>query len=103
MLANDYDPERHPLTIVKVDEAGEATGEVSIANGFVHYDPNGQYEYLQVGDTATDSFEYTLVDSQNASDSILDLKGHQFFQSFIVNSTISIWSSNCGIASWSHG
>ncbi len=32
------------------------------ANGAFEYDPNGQYEYLGVGDTATDSFTYTVSD-----------------------------------------
>jgi len=36
------------------------------ADGSYVYDPNGQFEYLQAGDTAADSFAYTMSDSQGA-------------------------------------
>jgi len=42
-------------------------GSVTISNGTFDYDPNGQFEGLDVGETATDSFEYTVIDSQGAS------------------------------------
>ena len=31
--------------------------------GAFTYDPNGQFEYLQAGESATDSFAYTLSDA----------------------------------------
>ena len=38
------------------------------ANGSYDYDPNGMYEGLAVGDTATDSFNYTLSDGNGGTD-----------------------------------
>jgi len=37
------------------------------ADGSYAYDPNGQFHHLQTGDTAADSFTYTMVDSQGAT------------------------------------
>lgn len=39
------------------------------ADGSFTYDPNGQFEFLQAGDEANDGFDYTVEDSQGASDS----------------------------------
>ncbi|WP_063293315.1 VCBS domain-containing protein [Pseudovibrio sp. Ad5] len=38
------------------------TGEVSLIDGKFQYDPNGQFEHLAVGETATDTFTYTVDD-----------------------------------------
>ena len=38
------------------------------ASGTFSYDPNGQFESLQAGDSATDSFTYTLEDEGGAQD-----------------------------------
>ncbi|NNG03874.1 MAG: tandem-95 repeat protein, partial [Inquilinus sp.] len=37
------------------------------ADGSYSYDPNGQYDSLRAGETGTDTFEYTVTDSQGAS------------------------------------
>jgi len=43
-------------------------GEVTVnADGSFNYDPNGQFEALDVGETATDSFDYTVTDASGAS------------------------------------
>ena len=36
------------------------------ANGAIDYDPNGQFEDLAAGATASDAFTYTIVDDQGA-------------------------------------
>ena len=36
------------------------------ADGSFDYDPNGQFEFLQVGESETDSFSYTMEDSSRA-------------------------------------
>nr|WP_063293316.1 Ig-like domain-containing protein [Pseudovibrio sp. Ad46] len=43
-------------------DASGTTGEVSLVNGKFRYDPNGQFEHLAVGETATDIFTYTVSD-----------------------------------------
>jgi VCBS repeat-containing protein len=75
---NDTDVENDPLAIVAVNGDGAAVGEtVSLPSGAlvtVHpdgswsYDPNGRFEYLAEGETATDSFTYTVSDGNGATD-----------------------------------
>jgi len=36
--------------------------------GTFTYDPNGQFEYLQAGDSTTDSFTYTVSDASGDTD-----------------------------------
>ncbi|WP_057462811.1 VCBS domain-containing protein, partial [Pseudovibrio sp. POLY-S9] len=43
-------------------DASGTTGEVSLVDGKFQYDPNGQFEHLAVGETATDTFTYTIDD-----------------------------------------
>ena len=38
------------------------------ADGSMVYDPNGQFEYLDVGETDTDSFTYTVSDGNGGTD-----------------------------------
>ena len=62
LLANDFDAEGDTLSISAVDNGGSG-GAVSLnGDGDVVYDPNGAFDYLQVGETATDSFTYTVSD-----------------------------------------
>ncbi|WP_057462356.1 VCBS domain-containing protein, partial [Pseudovibrio sp. POLY-S9] len=43
-------------------DASTTTGEVSLVESKFRYDPNGQFEHLAVGETATDTFTYTVDD-----------------------------------------
>jgi VCBS repeat-containing protein len=63
VLANDRDPNPGDrLKLVKVDGSG-LEGEVSITpDGKVVYDPNGKFTHLAVGETATETFTYTVAD-----------------------------------------
>jgi VCBS repeat-containing protein len=64
-------------TIVAVNDQAAAVGtQITLASGallIVHadgsyqYDPNGKYESLRAGQTATDEFTYTVVDSAGAT------------------------------------
>ncbi|MGK7932203.1 MAG: S8 family serine peptidase [Microcystaceae cyanobacterium] len=66
LLGNDSDPEDTPLTMDSMDLAnlqGELTEDV---DGNYIYDSKGQFDYLQVGETGTDSFTYTIKDEQDA-------------------------------------
>ena len=66
LLANDSDPEGSPLTIVSIDD-DSTTGLVALVDGVLTYDPNGQFEDLAEGETATDTFAYTIADDLGAT------------------------------------
>jgi VCBS repeat-containing protein len=62
VLANDSDADGDPLTVSSVDTTG-TKGSVSInSDNTIHYDPNGQFDSLQAGHTATDTFKYKAND-----------------------------------------
>ena len=70
VLNNDSDPDvGDTLTVTAVDTSGTA-GEVTAwdADGSFTYDPNGQFEYLQAGNSTTDSFTYTVSDGNGGTD-----------------------------------
>jgi VCBS repeat-containing protein len=67
VLSSDSDPDLDPLSITAVDTAG-TLGSVSInANGTIHYDPNGQFNGLSAGQSATDTFGYTVSDGYHTA------------------------------------
>lgn len=68
LVANDSDPEQDPLTIDAIDTTG-TSGKVTLNNGTVSYDPNGQFEALGAGDSAIDSFAYSVVDGNGGRSS----------------------------------
>ena len=63
LLTCDTDPDGDTtLSISEIDTIG-TVGSVTLASGgVVNYDPNGQFEHLANGATATDSFSYILSD-----------------------------------------
>jgi VCBS repeat-containing protein len=65
VLANDSDVDGDPLTITAV-ETGATKGKVTITGGGtgVSFDPNGKFEELGTGQSASDSFGYTISDGQ---------------------------------------
>jgi VCBS repeat-containing protein len=70
VLTNDSDSDvADTLCLAAVDTSG-TVGEVIAwdPDGSFTYDPNGQFEYLQVGDSATDSFTYTVSDGRGGTD-----------------------------------
>ena len=68
VLNNDTDPAgaNDPLTVTSVDTTG-TLGLVSIVPGGVSYDPNGQFEALDAGDSVTDTFTYSISDGEGGS------------------------------------
>ena len=69
VLANDGDPDGDTLSVASVDTTG-TKGSVSInPNGTIHYDPNGQFQSLLQGQTATDTFTYKASDGFHDSNS----------------------------------
>jgi len=70
VLDNDSDPDvGDTLTVTAVDTSG-TIGLVNAwnADGSFTYDPNGQFEYLQAGNSTTDSFIYTVSDGYGGND-----------------------------------
>ena len=78
LLDNDSDIDGDTLTITEINGSAYAPGaEIALpsgalltvnADGSYDYDPNGQFEGLQVGDTATDSFTYQIDDGNGGVD-----------------------------------
>jgi VCBS repeat-containing protein len=50
------------LTVVAVD-GSDSRGQVSLANQTIIYDPRGRFDDLAAGESATDSFRYTVRDA----------------------------------------
>ncbi|MEM7011644.1 MAG: Ig-like domain-containing protein [Verrucomicrobiota bacterium] len=74
LLTNDTDPENDgPLTITEIDQQDAVEGSPVILEngsmvtlqegGTVFFDPNGEFDYLEEGETATTTFDYTVEDS----------------------------------------
>lgn len=62
VLANDSDVDGDSLTVDSLDTTG-TIGNVSVnPDGTVKYDTKGQFDYLKNGETATDTFDYTVSD-----------------------------------------
>ncbi|MFO1112507.1 MAG: Ig-like domain-containing protein [Rhodospirillales bacterium] len=68
VLGNDSDPDVHDqLSLLSVDTAG-TQGQVTInGDGSLTYDPAGRFDALNAGDTATDTFHYTVSDDHGGS------------------------------------
>ncbi len=65
VLANDSDEDGDTLTITGVTGS---TGSVTIDGDNIVYNPNGQFESLNAGETATDTFTYTVSDGNGLTD-----------------------------------
>jgi hypothetical protein len=67
VLAGDSDSDGGTLSVAALDTTG-TSGQVTNNGTDVNYDPNGQFEYLDQGESATDTFTYTLADGQGGTD-----------------------------------
>jgi len=61
VVANDVDPERHPLTVTNV-VAGLGSVTIDTDHNLVRYDPAGRFNDLNTGQSTTDSFTYQVSD-----------------------------------------
>jgi len=70
VLYNDFDPDVYDLLLVtEVDTSGTVGAVIRWGpRGVFTYDPNGQFEHLQAGDSTTDSFTYTVSDASGDTD-----------------------------------
>ncbi|THH38371.1 ExeM/NucH family extracellular endonuclease [Aliishimia ponticola] len=68
LLANDQEFDGDLMTITSVDAVSASGAAVSLAGGTVTYTPGDLFDALQAGDTATDSFTYTVDDGKGGTD-----------------------------------
>jgi len=68
VLANDFDPDGDALSVTSANVSG-LKGAVSLTSaGATTYHPNGQFAALNDGETAIDSFTYTVSDGEGFTD-----------------------------------
>jgi len=68
VLGNDSDIDGDALSVAGIDTAGTTGLVTDNGNGTYRYDPNGEFEYLGVGESAIDAFNYTIIDSNGGTD-----------------------------------
>jgi VCBS repeat-containing protein len=62
VLDNDTDAESDPLSVDSFDDSSTLGLVTGGSGGTFDYDPNGQFEWLAVGEVAYDTFQYTVSD-----------------------------------------
>ena len=69
VLSNDNDVDiGDVISLNSVNTSGMLGSLIDNGDGTFDYDPNGQFEYLAVGESATDNFSYTIDDGNGATD-----------------------------------
>ncbi|MEQ9407983.1 MAG: DUF4347 domain-containing protein, partial [Fuerstiella sp.] len=78
VLSNDIDPEGDTLTVTQLNGSGVAIGNPTAigsgalvtlnADGSFSYNPSGAFDYLTPGQTAVDTFTYTVDDGNSGTD-----------------------------------
>lgn len=63
LLAGASDPDGDALTVSSIDTSG-TNGAVTLAGGLATFNPDGRFEALAVGDSASDRFGFTVNDSR---------------------------------------
>jgi VCBS repeat-containing protein len=67
LTASFTDPDRDDTHSFSINTAGTKGNVINNNDGTFTYDPNGQFESLALGQTATDTFAYTVSDNHGAS------------------------------------
>jgi uncharacterized repeat protein (TIGR01451 family) len=62
VLLNDSDPEDDALSVQSIDTSSTLGVVTNNGDGTFNYDPDGQFEYLNAGELATDTFTYVVSD-----------------------------------------
>jgi|GEM_PF-6721633 VCBS repeat-containing protein len=65
---NDTDAEGGAIDVVDVDVSGTRGAVIINQDGTLTYDPQGAFDALVAGETATDSFQYTVHDADGGTD-----------------------------------
>ena len=70
VLANDSDPDPEDTISIESVNTSTLVGNLTdLGNGDFQYDPAGRFNSLAVGETATDTFSYSITDGRGRSDS----------------------------------
>jgi len=67
LLADFTDPDRDDTHSFSIDTTGTKGSVTNNNDGTFSYDPNGLFDSLGLGQTATDTFAYTVADNHGAS------------------------------------
>ncbi len=67
VLVNDTDPDTDPLVITGIDSTGTKGIVTDNGDGTFGYDPNGKFDYLAQGESAMDTFTYTISDGKGGT------------------------------------
>ena len=68
LLANDIDVDvGDKLSILSIPATSSSGAALTLANGIITYAPGQTFQYLRSGETATDSFTYTMTDLAGAT------------------------------------
>lgn len=68
LLSNDQEFDGDAISITGVDATSAAGAQVSFDGVAVTYDPGAVFDNLQVGESVTDTFSYTVDDGKGGSD-----------------------------------
>ncbi len=64
VLANDTDPDGHPLTVTLLNLTGTQGNATINANNTITYNPGAAFQSLDAGQQGTDTFSYEVSDGQ---------------------------------------
>ncbi|MFC1759068.1 Ig-like domain-containing protein [Planctomycetota bacterium] len=67
LLRNDRELDTADSIRISSVDTTNTIGRVTLTDGRIEYDPDPEFDSLRVGETAIDSFEYSIVDEQGAS------------------------------------
>lgn len=68
LTANDRDFDGDALTITGVSATSAAGASVTLQNGVITYSQGSLFDYLQAGESATDTYTYTVSDGRGGVD-----------------------------------
>ncbi len=71
VLANDNDPNGDSIAVSSVNTNTTQGVVTNNNNGTFNYDPNGAFDFLNTGETDTDSFSYTISDGNGGFDTAI--------------------------------
>ncbi len=71
VLANDSDPDGDSLSVAAFDDSTTAGLVTDNGDGTFDYDPNGFFTFLADGESATDTFNYTVTDGSETDTALV--------------------------------
>lgn len=100
LLGNDQEFDGDALTVTGVDATSASGASVSLAGGIVTYTPDTLFDSLQAGQTATDTFTYTVDDGKGGTDTAtvtVTIHGENDAPRFSLPNTISVLENTTAV------